>query len=90
MKFWRTILALCLCLACLGSIARAEGDFAATVEEMAIGTIQSAACVENAVYVLSGEKSASLTLKPKSKRCGSWILPIWRGFILLCGGHSAL
>ena len=40
MKFWRTILALCLCLACLGSIARAEGDFAATVEEMAIGTIQ--------------------------------------------------
>ena len=67
MKFWRTILALCLCLACLGSIARAEGDFAATVEEMAIGTIQSAACVENAVYVLSGGEIRVIDLETQEQ-----------------------
>ena len=53
MKFrWRLALALCLILACLGSVARAEGDFSVTAEEMMLGVIRSAACTESAVYAL--------------------------------------
>ena len=54
MKFrWRLALALCLILACLGSVARAEGDFSVTAEEMMLGVIRSAACTESAVYALA-------------------------------------